>query len=148
MENVKGYDLINASKVDRALNGFQKNDGTVIGGIGKGAYRVDGVWKREDVDLTETEVDELESALLAEYDKLGGLVKRGNDKVKIGSFYNVKAKKPHAKPVVIFTYKVGNRFVDVPDNVELPGEVKAVKILNAQLEEEKRTKKAKKSMNL
>lgn len=145
MENVKGYTLINAEKVERALNGFQNNKGGIVGGVGKGAYRDGDVWKREDVELSETEVDSLEFALLAEYDKLGGFIKRGEDKVKTGSFYNLKAKKPHDKPVVFFVYKVGNRFVEVPDNVELPGEVKAVKILNEQLAEEKAVKSSKKA---
>jgi len=148
MNNVKGYDLINVSKVDRALNGVQKNDGNFIGGIGRGAYRVEGVWKRDDIELSETEVDSLETALLAEYDKLGGLIVKGDDKVKTGSFYNIAARKPRAVPEVKFIYRIGGRVVEVPEGIELPGEVKAVKILATQIEEEKKTKKSKKSMNL
>lgn len=151
MNEVKGYELVNAEKVNRALNGFQKNDGTIIGGIGKGAYRVDGVWKREDTDLNEKEVEELESALLAEYDRLGGFIRKNGDKIKTGSFYNIKAKKPLAVPNIFYIYKVGSRFVEVPEGKELPGEVKAVKILTAQLDEEKAekvSKRAKKSLNI
>lgn len=148
---IKGYSLINEEKVERALNGTPKDDSTTIGGIGGGAYREDGVWKREGEELNEKEVDVLETALLAEYDKLGGLIKRGNDKVKTGSFFNLKSKKPFDVPQVMFVYRVNGKLVEIPDGKELPGEVRAAKILeeeaalnNEEVEEKVEKKKGKK----
>lgn len=39
-----------------------------------------------------------ESEILAEYDRLGGLITYEGAKVKMGSFYDFKAKKPVEKP--------------------------------------------------
>lgn len=136
---VKGYTLINLEKIDRALNGIQKADSTRMGGVGNGAYfdEDDKSWKREGAILSEEEVSALEFALLAEYDKFAGAIKRGDDKVKLGSFYNFKARKPYAEPKVVFEYRFGSKIVDVPDGIELPGEVKAKKILKEAQDEER-----------
>jgi len=106
----KGFDLINEDKVRRAKEGSPNSSGVFVGGVAKpdGSYG--------------------EDALLAEYDKLGGLIKRGGDKVKTGSFYDFKARRPKAEAEVVFEYRVNGKVVEVPDNVELPGEVKAVKV--------------------
>lgn len=146
---IKTYTLINSQKVERALNGTPRGDNTLIGGVANGAYYEGNVWKREGVELSEDDVAKLEHNILAEYDKLGGAIKRGSDSVKTGSFYNFKAKKPFETPNVIFTYKINGRFVDVPEGEPEPGEVKALKILQeseqASQEEEAEEKKEKKS---
>jgi hypothetical protein len=129
---IKEFTLINAEKLGRALNGSQRSDGNFFGGVGNGAYFEDGAWKRNGAELEEKEIDALESAILAEYDRLGGLIKKNEDKVETGSFYNFKARKPHDKPAIIFTYKINGKTVQVPDGKELPGEVKAAKILAEQ----------------
>lgn len=134
--NVKGYSLVNTEKLDRALNGTPMDDSRTVGGVGGGAYFEEGVWKKEGSELSKKETDALEFSLLAEYDRIGGLIRKNGDKVQTGSFYNFKARAPHEKPRVVFVYKVNNRFVEVPEGTELPGEVKAAKILESKEEEE------------
>lgn len=109
--NVKGYDLSNPEKLERALHGTIVTGGNKVGGVA----REDGTFD--------------DDALLAEYDKLGGLITKGTDKVKTGSFYDFANKKPFANPKVIFTYRVNDKVVEVEEGVELPGVVKAAKVL-------------------
>lgn len=138
--NVRKFTLVNAEKVERALNGAQQADSTRVGGVGGGAYKDGEVWKREGEELSEKEVVSLEAALIAEYDKLGGLVKKGADKVKVGSFYNFKSRKPHEKPVATFVFMINGKEVEVKDGEEVPLKVKAAQIL-AEDEAPKRKKK-------
>lgn len=144
MIKIKGFTLVNAEKFDRALNGMPLSNSERKGGVGNGAYLDGDVWKRNDIELTTEEVSSLEFALLAEYDKWAGFIKKGNDKVKTGSFWNILAKKPWSEPKVVFTYRFGNKVVDVPEGVELPGEIKAQRILKESAEAEKKAKKVKK----
>ena len=127
--HIKSLILENQDKVERALNGTPRGDSTLIGGVGKGAYQNNGVWERNGEALSNEEVDKLETALIAEYDRLGGRITKNGDRVKMGSFYNFPGRRPHDKPVVKFEYRVNGRVVEVPEGTELPGEVKAVKIL-------------------
>lgn len=144
---IKSYILENQDKVERALNGTPRGDSSRIGGVGQGAY-FDGVWKKDGKELSVAEVDKLETALLAEYDRLGGRITKGGDKVKMGSFFNFPARKPHDEPKVKFEYRINGRTVEVPAGTELPGEVKAAKILaetvEAETVEEPKVKKGKK----
>lgn len=125
---VKSFTLVNLDKFARALNGSPINENDVAGGVGAGAYFEDG-WKRDGDYITAPEAEKLEHALLAEYDRIGGLVKKGSDKVKTGSFYDFKAKCPRAVAKVVFVFWVNGKSVEVPDGVELPGIVKAAKVL-------------------
>lgn len=134
------FTLANEEKVDRALNGAQQADSTRVGGVGNLAYKDGEVWKREGEELSEKEVVSLEFALLAEYDRLGGLVKKGTDKVKTGSFYNIKSRKPHENPVATFVFMINGREVEVKDGEEVPLVVKAAQVL-AEEEKPKRKKK-------
>ncbi len=148
MNNIKGYNLVNTEKVDRALNGTQKADGSFIGGVGSRAYfdTEASKWLRDGNELGEKEISTLELSLLAEYDRIGGLIVRGTDKVKTGSFYDFKAKTPRSTPKVIFIFNVNGRFVEVPDGTELPGEVKAAKIIAEEVvESEDKPKKVKRT---
>lgn len=122
------YELANVDKVERALNGSAGSSGELIGGVGEGAY-FDGSWKREGEELSEKEVTTLEAALLVEYDKIGGLIKEGNDKVATGSFYNVKAKKAHETPAVKYEYRVNDKLIFVPENEQAPLAVRAAKMV-------------------
>lgn len=146
---IKNYTLINLQKLERALNGTPRGDSTTIGGVANGAYFEDNVWKREGIELSEEDVDKLENAILAEYDKLGGAIKKGDDNVNTGSFYDFKARKPLATPRVVFTYRINGKVVNVPEGQPEPGEVKALKILQeseeASLEDDADEKKEKKS---
>lgn len=125
---VKGYELVTSEKVERALNGTQTGNGTILGGIGGGAYLEGDEWKKNGTVLSEEKRDELETALLAEYDKLGGLITKNGDKVKTGSFYDVSAKRPRDTPAVVLTYTINGEVVEVPEEEETPGIVKAAKI--------------------
>ncbi len=118
--NVKKYTLKNSEKVDRALNGTLLGNGSKIGGIVKedGSYDDD--------------------ALLAEYDKLGGLITNNDgDIVKTGSFYDFKNKKAKTKAEVMLTFKINGRVVDVPEGKEMPKIVEASRIV----EQDKKKKK-------
>lgn len=157
--NIKGFDLINADKFERALNGTPRDDGSIAGGIAQGNYgiketpyledreneagEVVKAWLVAGQELDEEESNKVDSAILAEYDKLGGLIKRGDDKVKTGSFWNFKARKPHETPVIVFTYKVNGKFVDVNEGTELPGIIKATKQLEEAQNEKIEVKKLK-----
>ncbi len=129
MDNIQGYTLVNSEKFDRALNGVRQADDSYKGGVGNGAYLDEGNWKRDGEDLTDDEVIELESSLLAEYDRLGGLIIKGDDKVKTGSFWNFKGRKAHENPKIFFVYSVNGRIVEIPEGTELPGEVRAARFL-------------------
>lgn len=112
MENeIKGYTLMNPEKLERALHGAVTGNGTQIGGVAN----ADGSFD--------------EDALLAEYDKSGGLIMRGIDRVKTGSFYDFKLRKPRSEPKVVFLYRVNGQEVEIEDGVELPGMVKAARTL-------------------
>lgn len=124
LPQILGYDLVNDEKADRALNGTLKGNGERFGGV----VKADGTWD--------------DAALLAEYDKLGGLITKNGDKVVSGSFYDFKNKVAREVPEVKFVFNVNGKFVEVPAGVELPGEVKAVQIL-AKAEEEKPRKRKK-----
>lgn len=133
---VKSFTLINLDKIDRALNGTNLGNGSATTGVANGAYLEEGVWKNNGKNLSVTDVSALEDALLAEYDRLGGLIKKGDDKVKTGSFYDFKGKKPRETPEVtyIFRDRINNRLVEVKEGVELPGSIKASKMIDAEEE--------------
>lgn len=128
--DIQGFTLVDSAKFDRALNGTLRGNNTVIGGVGAGAYFENGAWLRNGTELNEEEVAKLEFDLLAEYDKLGGLIRKGGDKVVTGSFYNFKAKKPHDAPQVKFIFRVNGKAIEVPDGEALPGIVRAKRILD------------------
>jgi len=121
MLDIKGFTLVNPDKVERALHGTP-----VPSGARGGIANDDGTYE--------------EDKLLAEYDRLGGLIRKGGDTVKTGSFYDFGARRPHAIPKVVFVYRVNGDLVEVPEGVELPGEVKAVRVLEAKNKESKKKK--------
>jgi len=121
---VKGFTLINTEKVSRALEGTLLSDGVTRKG---GVVKEDGTYD--------------DDRLLAEYDKLGGAIFKGSDKVIRGSFWDFKNKKPRAKSEVKFIYRVNGRNIEVSEGSELPGIVKASKILKEEEEVQKKTKK-------
>lgn len=126
---VGGYTLVNQEKVDRALFGAPQPDGSRKGGIAN----EDGTYDN--------------AKLLAEYDRMGGLIKKENDRVKTGSFYDFKKRKPREAPQVEFVFRVNGKEVFVPEGKELPGEVRAARILAAagEADEAGRPKKGKKA---
>lgn len=72
-----GYELYSHDKLDRVFNGVTGEHGLLTGGIGK------------DAPLEQ---------ILAEYDKLGGLIKKDGLKLATGSFYDFRNKKAREIP--------------------------------------------------
>lgn len=112
------FELVNEQKVDRALNGAPMQNGLNKGGV-----------KKEDGSF-----DPL--TLITEYDKMVGLIKKGGDKLKHGCFFDFKAKKPRVTPEIVFVYRVNNKEIEVKEGVELPGIVKAARLLEQDLQDE------------
>lgn len=99
------YNLVNADKVERAINGTVLDRGMTKGGVGEGAEP---------------------SAILAEYDRIGGLILFENKyKVKTGSFFDFKAKKPIAKPKPKLVFSINGESVEVDADKALPLEIQA-----------------------
>lgn len=110
---INGFTLVNEEKLGRAINGS----------IGKGAVLYGGVG-----DKAEPE------EILAEYDRLGGLILQGLRKVKTGSFYDFEKGEARKTPEVLLIMK------DLDGNVE---EVNADEITPEMLAAEKIAEKKK-----
>ncbi len=128
---INGYELVNEDKLERAINGTLNSSAQMVGGVGK----KDKAGKLENPE-----------EVLAEYDRLGGLIfKAGTkDKVKTGSFYDFKLKGARPKPEVVYTYRVNGQEIDVPEGEELPLSVKAARIQEAAAGEDAGSEKPKK----
>lgn len=85
MYTVGEFVLMNDEKVDRAIFGSLTRLNTRAGGVGPDAQP---------------------NALLAEYDRLGGFIAKNGLKVKEGSFFDFKIRKPRAEPIVSFILNV------------------------------------------
>lgn len=111
---VDGYELVNEEKVNRAIEGTQTSKGETKGGVGES--------KNEDGELVNG------PAILAEYDRLGGLIRLNGDRVKMGCFYDFKNKKPveNPEPLLEFIDVHGNKVV-IPASEPLPPAVRAAK---------------------
>lgn len=103
-KNVEGYTLHNEDKLNRAIYGTQNQKMEIRGGVGE--------------DATDGEI-------LAEYDRLGGLITKGKYHVKMGSFYDFKKRAPRAIPEVIFTFRVDGEIVEIAEGEEIPLDVQA-----------------------
>lgn len=122
---VKGFELTNQDKVRRALDGTTNRTGEAVGGI----RRDDGTWD--------------DNELLALYDKFGGGIRKDGDTVKMGSFYDFKAKAPRKTPQVVLTFRINGKVVDVNAEEEAPALVKAARIIEKDEVEKKKAKKTK-----
>ena len=122
------YVLANPDKVERATNGTVLDQGQMKGGVGIEYDKKGNVTNGE--------------AILAEYDRLGGLIlKDGKYKVKTGSFYDFQEKKPFEDPEPVLLFSVNGEIVEVSADEPLPIEVRAA--LSAG---EKKAAKKKKSV--
>lgn len=118
---ILGFTIVNDDKWNRAIYGTIGREGKMSGGVGE---------------------DASDEAKLAEYDKLGGAILEGKSKVKNGCFYDFIAKKPIAKPEIVYVFRdIDGDVVEVPKGEEIPLEVKA-----AELAKAKKTKKIKKTI--
>ena len=114
---INGYELVNPEKLDRAINGTVGRDGRSNGGVGT----------------------ENEDAIIAAYDKLGGLILKDGLKVKMGSFYDFVNKKPREEAEVSYMTEIEGEIVEVTEE-----EAKAVKTARKKIADTK-SKKLKKS---
>ena len=115
--------MVNPEKLDRAINGTVSSKGAMTGGVGENA-------KPE--------------AILAEYDRLGGLIKMGKYKVKNGSFYDFKGKAVIAKPKPMLEFNIGGELIEVAADKPLPIEVQANEMAEERKAEKAAAKKGKK----
>lgn len=111
------YELVNDEKLDRAINGNLTQGGKLIGGVG---------------------LEATDKQILAEYDKLGGLIKKNGLKVKQGCFWDVEEKKAFKDPEVSFEISMDQSLVDVTED-----EAMAIDKVNKKKEELKSKAKSK-----
>lgn len=100
------FELVNEDKAERTINGTIGRNASMVGGVGQ---------------------DASPEAKIAEYDRLGGLIKYSGDTVKKGSFYDFKAKKPIAEPVIKLQFNINGKVVEVDASEPLPPLVRAAK---------------------
>lgn len=117
-KTINGFSLVNEEKLERALHGSMGKGGILVGGVGDKA-------KPEEV--------------IAEYDKLGGLVLQGKRKVKTGSFYDFDKGEARETPNVVLVLR------DLEGNVEevREDEITAEHVAAEKIAEKKATKQAK-----
>lgn len=120
---VLGYTLVNEDKVRRALEGNPGRGGELVGGI----IKADGTWD--------------DAQLLAMYDKMGGAIYKGSDKVETGSFYDFRKKAPKEKAEVIFEFRINGQLVRQPADEEVPMVVKAARTMEKMAKEAVKKKK-------
>lgn len=100
------FKLTNEDKAHRAIHGNVTRAGQSTGGVGEKAT---------------------EEQILAEYDRLGGHVTLDGDRVKTGSFYDFKSKKPRDPAVVVLQFPINGQTIEVRAGKALPMEVIAYK---------------------
>ena len=114
------FTLVNLEKLDRAIYGSVGKNGELVGGVGEKAG---------------------ESAILAEYDRLGGLIRKGKRKVKTGSFFDFDRGEARAKPEVILVLNdLDGNVVEISGDEELSPELVAAE----NIAEKKKVKQLKK----
>jgi len=114
-ENKVGkFTLVNPDKITRVLEGAQNEHGEFFGGI-----------RESDGSFDKT-------ALLVGYDKIGGLIKKDDDKVRTGSFYDFGKRKAREIPKVEFEFRINGEVVYVPEEAEKPNAIKAVQMVEKE----------------
>jgi len=105
------YTLVNEDKAQRVIEGTTNAKGEFLAGLGEEA------------------IEKNAAAVLAGYDKLGGLI-TGKDgaRVKTGSFYDFKAKAARKTPEVIYTFRINGEYVEMKEGESEPLEVQAAKL--------------------
>lgn len=120
--DVGKYTLQNPDKIHRAIHGTVLSQGQLKGGVGEDAEP---------------------AAILAEYDRLGGLILMdGKYKVKTGSFYDFAGRKSFAKPKPTLLFTINGEVIEVPADKPLPLEVQAAEQADTR-KKERATKKGK-----
>ena len=88
------YDLVHEGKLRRAIEGTVVSGGKVLPGVGPEAS---------------------DAEIVAEYDRLGGLIRKDGLKVKTGCFYDFEEKKAFEKPELSFEISIDESIVDVSE---------------------------------
>lgn len=114
-----GYTINNPEKLRRAVDGSQSNEPEARKGVGEKATA---------------------EAILAAYDKLGGLIKKGDLKLKVGSFYDFKNRRPRKEPAISFLTMVDGMEIEVTEE-----EAMAIGKAKEKISEVKGKKKVKKA---
>lgn len=102
----KTFELVNEEKFTRAVEGTLSREAKHVGGVG------------EDAEPEKK---------IAEYDRLGGLIRLDGSIVKKGSFWDFKKKAAVKDPVVTLQFSINGKQVEVPADEPLPAEVRAAK---------------------
>jgi 2-keto-4-pentenoate hydratase len=103
-----GFKCVNEEKLERAIHGLKNGDKEVFRGVGDEATP---------------------DAVLANYDKLGGLILKDGQIVKMGSFYDFIKKKPREEAEIAFLIDIDGQRVEVSED-----EAKAVSSAKAKVE--------------
>ena len=101
---IEDFEIVNKEKWDRALHGALGSKGQLVGGTGDGASDMEK---------------------LVAYDRIGGLIRKGGRKVKMGAFYDFKEKKARETPEVEFVFTIDGEEVTIAEDEEVPIEVRA-----------------------
>lgn len=107
MELENGLKLVNQEKVDRAINGSPTAHGTPQGGL------------KNTVGEGYTE-----DQLVAEYDRLGGLITKGGRKLQSGCFWDYKKNVAVEQPTLVYEFELEGKIVSFGEDEELPIEIK------------------------
>lgn len=131
---IDGFVLENQDKLTRVLDGMEgQNQSGVFSG---------GLIAEYDGDISKVPP----ALVLAHYDRVGGFITKsvgGDQRVKIknGSFWDVKRKRPRENPEVIYVFPVGSEFVEVDDPSKLAAAVTTINTSLAQQSEENEKRK-------
>lgn len=102
------FDLVGEDKVRRVIEGESNDKGEIVGGLG---------------------IDAKPLAILATYDKKGGLIKgKEGSKVKTGSFFDFKTKTARKKPEITYVFRFNGKEVEYKEGDEKPLEIKAAEM--------------------
>lgn len=120
VKKMMGFELVNPDKVHRAIHGSIGKGGLPSGGVGEGAP---------------------DEKVIAEYDRLGGLIRKDGNKVKMGCFYDFAAKKAIENPKVMLIFRdISGVKVEIEDGKKLPVSVEAAKMVDESKKPKKKVK--------
>lgn len=118
------YELVNDEKLNRVLKGTIGRLGQLTGGL------------ESSLDWSKKTDEEREFAIIADYDRVGGLILKNGLKVATGSFYDVALKAPRKEPALKFVTAVEDQIIEVTEE-----EAQAISASKAKIDSLKKKKK-------
>ena len=118
------YELSNEEKLNRVLKGTLGRLGQLTGGL------------ENSPDWSKKTEEEREFAIIADYDRVGGLILKNGLKVATGSFYDVVLRTPRKEPVLKFVTAVEDQIIEVTEE-----EAAAISASRAKIDSLKKKKK-------